>query len=80
MRETISPLPQYAFMAWYSVKQRNNFTFTQTYTSTSIFSEQIALEPTVGEMDSKLLGVVAKRKISFPAPVLNSNPISQPVA
>jgi hypothetical protein len=28
MRGTIPPLPQYAFMAWYLVKHRDNFTFT----------------------------------------------------
>jgi hypothetical protein len=27
MRGTITPLPQYAFMVWCSVKQRDNFTF-----------------------------------------------------
>jgi hypothetical protein len=32
MRRAISPLPQYAFKAWCSVKKhRNNFTFTLTY-------------------------------------------------
>jgi hypothetical protein len=28
MREAILPLPQYAFMAWYLVKHKDNFTFT----------------------------------------------------
>jgi hypothetical protein len=28
MRGAVPPLPQYAFMAWYLVKQRENFTFT----------------------------------------------------
>jgi hypothetical protein len=28
MRGAISPLPQYAFMAWCLVKRRDNFTFT----------------------------------------------------
>jgi hypothetical protein len=28
MRGAISPLPQYAFMAWCLVKHRDNFTFT----------------------------------------------------
>jgi hypothetical protein len=28
MREATPPLPQYAFMAWCSVKHRDNFTFT----------------------------------------------------
>jgi hypothetical protein len=27
MRGSIPPLPQYAFMAWYLVKYRHNFTF-----------------------------------------------------
>jgi hypothetical protein len=28
MRGAIPPLPQYAFMAWCSVKHKDNFTFT----------------------------------------------------
>jgi len=31
MRGAISPLPQYFFMAWFSVKHRDNFTFTFTH-------------------------------------------------
>jgi hypothetical protein len=31
MRGAIPPLPQYAFMAWYLAKHRDNFTFTFLY-------------------------------------------------
>jgi hypothetical protein len=31
MRDSIPPLPQYIFMAWCLVKQRNNFTFTLSF-------------------------------------------------
>jgi hypothetical protein len=32
MSRAIPPLPQYAFMEWYLVKHRDNFTFTFTFT------------------------------------------------
>jgi hypothetical protein len=32
MRGAIPPLPQYVFIAWCSVKHRNNFTFTSNIT------------------------------------------------
>jgi hypothetical protein len=32
MRGAIPPLPQYVFMAWFSVKYKENFTFTFTFT------------------------------------------------
>jgi len=31
MRGAIPPLPQYAFMAWYLVKHRDNLPFTNYY-------------------------------------------------
>jgi hypothetical protein len=37
---TIPPLPQYAFMAWCSVKNRENFTFVTFYHAHVFLSEE----------------------------------------
>jgi hypothetical protein len=44
MRETISPIPQYAFMAWCLVKHRDKFTF---YLLLSYVTPEIYALPTV---------------------------------
>jgi hypothetical protein len=38
MCEAITPLPQYAFMAWSLVKHRDNFTFPFKMVGDTIFS------------------------------------------
>jgi hypothetical protein len=53
MRGSIPPLPQYAFMAWCSVKHRDNFTFLTFLLLNTLFSKMLSSHSTYRVVKSK---------------------------
>jgi hypothetical protein len=69
MRGAIPPLPQYVFIAWCSVKHRNNFTFT-VQSNLSVSREETGIQKIVDLNGSKHTPYL-KGKGKGKVPVLN---------